>query len=67
MWWAMLRKPKARPRRFEANETQAVAGGLYDGNPCGTDGAFPYDYNNNGLRDVVIGPHPARGTPPATR
>jgi FG-GAP-like repeat len=36
---------------------QAVAAGLYDGNPIPTYGAAPYDYNNDGLQDVLIEPH----------
>jgi hypothetical protein len=42
---------------------QAVAAGLYDGKPYNTYGAFPYDYNNDGLQDVLIAPHNEPGGP----
>jgi hypothetical protein len=36
---------------------QAIASGLFDGNPIPTYGAYPYDFNNDGLLDVLIEPH----------
>jgi hypothetical protein len=36
---------------------QAIASGIFDGNPIPTYGAYPYDFNNDGLQDVLIEPH----------
>jgi hypothetical protein len=36
---------------------RAIASGLYDGNPIPTYGAYPYDFNKDGLQDVLIEPH----------
>jgi hypothetical protein len=35
----------------------AEASGLYDGNPVATYGAYPFDFNEDGWRDVFIVPH----------
>jgi hypothetical protein len=40
---------------------RAVASGLYDGNPIKSFGAYPHDYNNDDLRDVLINPHNMTG------
>ena len=39
----------------------ATAAGLYDGTPFQTFGAYPYDYDNDGLQDVLINPHNEQG------
>jgi hypothetical protein len=36
---------------------QANASGLFDGTPIPTYGAYPNDFNNDGMQDVLIEPH----------
>ena len=40
---------------------RAVASGLYDGTPIKSFGAYPHDYNSDGLQDVLINPHNMTG------
>ena len=41
----------------------AQAAGLYNGTPFATYGAYPHDYNGDGLVDVLINPHNEPGGP----
>jgi len=55
--------PTSSPPTGPVPTDQAIASGLYDGNPYHTYGAFPYDYDNDGLQDVLMAPHNVTGGP----
>lgn len=53
-------QPAADPADVTVTD-RAVEAGLYDGNPVRTYDSVPYDYDGDGLVDVLINPHNERG------